>query len=295
MGDRVFSDKTALVTGASRGIGRAVALALAAAGADLALLARSQPDLDEVAEQGRALGARVVVVPVDLTDQTALAVAIAHVHKKCGAIDILVNNAPVVQPMGPTVGVDVDEWAAAITVNLVSQVTLTLGLLPDMLERKWGRIANVTAKSAAVPSQLIGGNAYTTSKAALEAHTLNLAAELAHTGVTVNAFRPGIVDTAIHDWVRCQPAERIGEELRSQFIKFQESGMLIRPEHQPDSVAAATIVFETLAASAAAQVTIAAPITGRLGQRSDRPAIAGIDAQVLPFASPWARRIGNGL
>ena len=132
--------------------------------------------------------------------------------------------------MGPTVGVDVDEWAAAITVNLVSPVTLTLGLLPDMFERKWGRIANVTAKSAAVPSQLIGGNAYTTSKAALEAHTLNLAAELAHTAVTVNAFRPGIVDTDIHDWIRSQPAERIGAELRSQFIKFQESGMLIRPE-----------------------------------------------------------------
>ena len=230
MGDKTFSDKTALVTGASRGIGRAVALGLASAGADLALLARSQPDLDEVAEHSRALGARVVVVPTDLTDQSALAVAIQHVQNECGVIDILINNAAVVQPMGPTVDVDVDEWAAAIAVNLVSPVTLTLGLLPDMLRRKWGRIVNVTAKSAAEPSQLIGGNAYTSSKAALEAHTLNLATELADTGVTVNAFRPGIVDTAIHDWIRSQPAERIGEGLRSQFIKFRESGMLISPE-----------------------------------------------------------------
>ena len=145
MGARAFSGKTALVTGAGRGIGRAVALALAAAGADLALLARSQPDLDEVAEQGRALGARVVVLPVDLTDQTALAVAIAHVPKKCGAIDILVNNAAVVQPMGPTVGVDVDEWAAAITVNLVYALIQFLShtlrlfhpFLPFITEELW--------------------------------------------------------------------------------------------------------------------------------------------------------------
>ena len=230
MGDKTFSDKTALVTGSSRGIGRAVALGLAAAGADLALLARSQPELEEVAEHSRALGARVVVVPTDLADQLAVAAAIQHVQKECGVIDILINNAAVVQPMGPTVDVDVADWAAAITVNLVSPVHLTVGLLPDMLRRQWGRIVNVTAKSAVTPSQLIGGNAYTSSKAALEAHTLNLAAELADTGVTVNAFRPGIVDTAIHEWVRNQPAERIGAGLRSQFIKFQESGLLISPE-----------------------------------------------------------------
>ena len=70
-----------------------------------------------------------------------------------------------------------------------------------MLGRKWGRIVNVTAKAAVAPSQLIGGNAYTSSKAALDAHTLNLSAELADTGVTANAFRPGIVDTAIHYWI----------------------------------------------------------------------------------------------
>ncbi len=119
MGDKMFSQKSAVVTGAGRGIGRALALGLASAGADLALLARSQPELDEVAEHSRALGARVVVVPTDLADQSAVAAAIAYIQKECGAIDILINNAAVVQPMGPTVDVDVAEWAAAITVNLV--------------------------------------------------------------------------------------------------------------------------------------------------------------------------------
>ena len=102
MGDETFSDKTALVTGASRGIGRAVALGLASAGADLALLARSQPELDEVAGHSRAPGARVVVVPTDLADRSTRLAAIHHVQKECGLIDILINNAAVVQ-LGPTV------------------------------------------------------------------------------------------------------------------------------------------------------------------------------------------------
>jgi NAD(P)-dependent dehydrogenase (short-subunit alcohol dehydrogenase family) len=137
MGDKAFSGKTALVTGAGRGIGRAVALGLASAGADLTLLARSQPELDEVAEHAKALGARAVVVPTDLADQSALAAAIAYVRKECGVIDILINNAAVVQPMGPTADVDAAGWASAITVNVVSPVQLTLALLPDMLRRKW--------------------------------------------------------------------------------------------------------------------------------------------------------------
>lgn len=230
MADETFSGRTALVTGAGRGIGRAVALGLASAGVDLALLARSGPELNEVAERGRARGVRVVVVPADLADPSALRDAIEHVQKECAAIDVLVNNAATVQPMGPTVNVDADEWASAIAVNVVSPVTLTLALLPGMLERRWGRIVNVSAKAAVTPAQLIGGNAYTSSKAALEAHTLNLAAEVADTGVTVNAFRPGIVDTAIHDWVRSQPEERVGAAIRNQFVHFRDAGMLISPE-----------------------------------------------------------------
>lgn len=207
-----------------------MALGLASAGAELALLARSQPELDEVAERGRARGARVVVVPTDLADPSALRDAIQHVQNECAAIDILINNAATVQPMGPTVNVDVDEWASAIAVNVVGPATLTLTLLPGMCDRRWGRIVNVSARAAVAPSQLLGGNAYTSSKAALEAHTLNLAAEVADTGVTVNVFRPGIVDTAIHDWVRSQPEERIGAAIRNQFVHFRDAGMLISPE-----------------------------------------------------------------
>ena len=86
------------------------------------------------------------------------------------------------------------------------------------------------------PSGMVGANAYATSKAALEAHTLNLAAEIAGTGVTVNVYRPGGVDTVMQGWIRSQPAEEVGEALHGRFIKSYEQGTLITPETSANSL-----------------------------------------------------------
>lgn len=99
-----------------------------------------------------------------------------------------------------------------------------------MLERGWGRIVNISARIAAQPALIIGGNAYATSKAALEAHTLNLAAEVAGTGVTVNAYRPGSADSSMQGWIRSQPVEKVGSELRGRFVQAYGQGALITPE-----------------------------------------------------------------
>ncbi len=109
-------------------------------------------------------------------------------------------------------------------------VSLTIAVLPGMLERQWGRIVNITARIAANPGRMIGGNAYATSKSALEAHTLNLAAELGGTGVTVNAYRPGSVDTSIQEWIRGQPAEKVGDAVHDQFAQMHAEGAFITPE-----------------------------------------------------------------
>ena len=145
-----------------------------------------------------AAGGTALVVPTDVGDPAGVNQAVAMVLAEFGAVDILVNDAAVVAPLGPTVSVDADAWALAFAVNVVGPLRLTQAVLPGMIERGWGRIANVSSGIAAHPAAMIGMNAYAASKSALEAHTLNLAAELAATGVTANVYRPGSVDTAMH-------------------------------------------------------------------------------------------------
>jgi len=177
--------KTALVTGAGRGIGRAIALGLAEAGARVVLLARSEGELDQVAGQVRVHGGRALVIPVDIGDPGQLAAAVKRTRAGVGEVDVLVNNAAVVGPLGASAGIDPAQWAAAISVNVVAAATLSFLLLPEMIAAGWGRIVNVSSGIAAHPAGMLRANAYATSKSALEAHTVNLAAELAGTGVTV--------------------------------------------------------------------------------------------------------------
>ena len=100
-----------------------------------------------------------------------------------------------------------------------------------MLDAGWGRVVNISSAIAAHPDDMVRGNAYATTKAALEAHTVNLAAELRGTGVTVNAYRPGGVDTAMQAWIRQQAPERIGAGLHERFNRNYAEGSLITPGH----------------------------------------------------------------
>jgi NAD(P)-dependent dehydrogenase (short-subunit alcohol dehydrogenase family) len=228
--------KVALVTGAGRGIGRATSIGLAEAGATVGLLARSVGELEEVEKVVTGLGGTALVCPADVGDRRQLAEVAAKLTSELGPVDILVNNAAVVWPLGPTTSVGPDAWATAMSVNLVGVFTLTSLVLPAMLERGWGRIVNVSSGIADHPEAMIGGNAYATSKAGLEAHTKNLAAELDGTGVTVNGYRPGGVDTAMQAWIRSRPADEIGTTLHERFQTSYENGSLITPEHSARSL-----------------------------------------------------------
>jgi NAD(P)-dependent dehydrogenase (short-subunit alcohol dehydrogenase family) len=231
-----FASTVAVVTGAGRGIGRAVARELARAGADVALLARSRDELAETSAQVRALGGTALIVPTDLADLGQIDTAAKLIRDELGTADVLVNNAGAVQPLGPTDRIDPLEWARAITVNLTAAVSLTLALLPAMLANRRGHIVNVSSGIVESPSSMIGGNAYITGKTALEAHTLNLAAELADSGVAVNVFRPGIVDTAMQGWIRGQDPKEIGAQLHERFVRYHADGVLITPEQSARSL-----------------------------------------------------------
>ncbi len=228
-----FAGKTVLITGAGRGIGRAIALGLASTGAHVVLLARTAGQLAETRTQLLERGVpaqRIRVVPADLANAEQRGQAVATVLA-AGPVDILINNAATVEPLGPTVGIAADDLRLAFEVNVVAPAALTATVLPAMLEARWGRVVNVSSGIAASPAAMIRGNAYATTKAALEAHTVNLAAELRDTGITVNVYRPGGVDTAMQAWIRAQDPERIGAGLHERFNRNFTDGALITPQH----------------------------------------------------------------
>ncbi|GAA4490874.1 hypothetical protein GCM10023191_023760 [Actinoallomurus oryzae] len=231
-----LNGRTALVTGAGRGIGRAIALELAKTGVSVALVARSRDELTDSAASVRELGGTAMVITADVADPNQLARCATRARDEFGGVDILVNNAAVVWPLGPSAEIDPDDWAAAIGVNVVAVASLTFALLPAMLEQRWGRIVNISSGVVARPTSMIGGNAYVTGKAALETHTVNLAAELAGSGVTANAFRPGSVDTAMQAWIRGQDPDRIGANLHQRFSRSYAEGSLIAPERSARSL-----------------------------------------------------------
>lgn len=223
-----LAGRTALITGAGRGIGAAIATGLARAGADVVLIARTAGQLEETSDGIRSAvpGANVRAMPVDLTDAQQRAVAL-HGLLSAKRIDILINNAATVEPLGATAQITSDAVRAAFEINVVVPFALTAAIVPQMVDAGWGRVVNVSSSVAGHQTSMIGANAYTSTKAALEAHSRNLAAELDGTGVTVNAYRPGGVDTDMQGWIRSQDPERIGSGLRDRFADRYEAGELI--------------------------------------------------------------------
>lgn len=227
-----LTGRTALVTGAGRGIGRAIAIGLAQAGADVLVTARSADELADTVAAIEAAGpgaGQARAVAADISDDRQRQ-RVIDTGLSRGRIDVLVNNAATVEPLGASAALGAGELRQAFELNVVAPAALAGALIPGMVTAGWGRIVNVSSGIVASPGSMIGGNAYAATKAALEAHSRNLAAELAGTGVTVNVYRPGGVDTAMQAWIRSQDPARIGAALRERFQRNYADGGLLTPE-----------------------------------------------------------------
>jgi 3-oxoacyl-[acyl-carrier protein] reductase len=201
MTHRILHGRVALVTGASRGLGLAIACRLAAAGAHLALLARDADSLAAVAEQVRAAcpdtEQRVRIYPADLEDDAQVDAAAARCLDDFAAVDILVNNAALQGPIGPLERVDWGSWRRTFQVNLLAPARLCRLLIPGMRARGHGRIINLSGGGATRARPDL--SAYAASKCALVRLSETLAEELAGSGIHVNCIAPGALNTRMLD------------------------------------------------------------------------------------------------
>jgi NAD(P)-dependent dehydrogenase (short-subunit alcohol dehydrogenase family) len=189
--------QVALVTGACRGIGRAIALALGGAGAAVALYTRSKDEVTSIAGQIEGSGGRALAFRCDVTDRQQAAGMAAAAQEALGPVDLLVNNAGRFGPVGPLAATDPDQWWQALEVNLRGPLYCARTVLPGMLSRGRGRIVNVSSGAGFAAWPMV--SAYSVSKAALYRLSENLAAETREHGVTVFAISPGLVRTAMSE------------------------------------------------------------------------------------------------
>ena len=208
-----LAGQVAVITGAGRGIGRAIAVAYAREGASLALAARSETELQEAVGVVSDLGAEVIAVPTDVTIQNETERLANSVVERFGRIDILVNNAGVPGPIGSLQDNDVADWVNTINVNLTGTFLVCRAVIPVMLCRAAGTIINLSGAGAA--NAWSNMSAYCSSKAAVVRLTEVLAQELDGQGITVNALGPGSVHTSMWDRMT-EEAGRVGADFIHQ-------------------------------------------------------------------------------
>src|SRR5215211_317877 len=222
-----MAQRVAMVTGGARGIGRAIALALAADGRRVAVA-----DLLEEEAQATAAAAGGIAVRLDVTDSASVAAAFLIVEQELGSVDILVNNAGWDEAR-PFVETDEAFWDRVVDINFKGGLRTTRAVLPGMVERGWGRVVNIGSDAGRVGSSM--ESVYSGAKGGVIAFTKTIAREVARSGVTANVVCPGPTETAFLQRIAGEGGERLVESL-TRAVPMRRLG-------RPEDVAAAVVFF----------------------------------------------------
>ena len=220
-----MSNPTVIVTGASRGLGSAAARLAAQLGANVVLMARTMESLQAVSDEIEQGGGQALVVEGDVSQPEDCRKVIQRSLERFGGIDGLVNNAGILEPIGPISEAEAEAWQKSWAVNVIGPVMMCQAALPHLRESK-GRGINVS--SGAAINAIEGWGAYCLSKAAINHLTRMLAAE--EPDVTSISFRPGVVDTEMQKTIRERGSEGMPQAEYERFVRYHEQGELLPPE-----------------------------------------------------------------
>jgi NAD(P)-dependent dehydrogenase (short-subunit alcohol dehydrogenase family) len=221
----VLAGRGAVITGANRGLGRAIAQHFVRAGASVALLARDERLLAETQDELRAHarpGQEVHAWSADVADRSSVASAVERAQHSLGAITILVNNAGVYGPLGRFEDTDWSAWVRAVEINLFGTALMCRAVIPLMRSRGYGKILNLSGGGATAP--LPRFSAYAAAKAAVVRLTETLSEELRDAGVDVNAIAPGALNTRLLDEVLAAGPEQVGREFFDRSLRQRHEG-----------------------------------------------------------------------
>lgn len=236
-----LQNRVAIITGGGRGLGRSVALAFGKEGAKVVVAARTQEEIEHVAEELRSLRKDAIAIPTDVSSEDQVSRMVKKALEAYGTIDILVNNAGARGPIAPIHEIPLAEWEQTLRVNLTAAFLCTKAVIPVMIKKKEGKIINVATTMTPRPNL----TPYMVAKAGLIHLTKQLSRELKDYNIQANAIHPGVMDTQMQEEIRKAGAKAIGTDM---FERLKEEGIL-----HPPSEPAKLVLF--LASRAADGIT----------------------------------------
>jgi 3-oxoacyl-[acyl-carrier protein] reductase len=249
--DLGLKDKVVLVTGASKGIGRAIAEAFAAEGAKVAISARGAEELQKAASEIAAgSDAEVLGVTADASKADDISRMVGEVVERFGTVHVLVNNAGGVSAFAPFDDLTDQDWLDALTFNLLSAVRATRAVLPYMKKQKWGRIINISSESGSQPDAFMPH--YNASKAAMNNLTKSLSKSYALDGILVNTVSPAFIMTPLVEGMLQKLANEQGvspEEVKEQFLSTTRPHIELKRPGESEEVASAVVYLASERAS----------------------------------------------